>query len=79
MDHEVTLAVVYSLAKLYALCDRTSDTDAALDWLGKEHLKLWGTTDRRTAAHLLRVSELLQRWSRFDEMTTLLNPALTNP
>jgi hypothetical protein len=38
LDHEVALAVAYSLAKFYAHCDRMSNANAVLDWLGKRNI-----------------------------------------
>jgi hypothetical protein len=76
--HESTSTLAYDLASFYARCDRMHDAYAVLDWIVTEHLKSSVIGDKETAAHILRVVQLLHSWSRSEEAINLLNKTLVS-
>lgn len=65
--HRYTRHLVYHLASFYFEHDRVADADVLLDWMTERIALHAGITDEIFVQHLLKISELLRKWSRIDE------------
>lgn len=73
--HSETCMIAYEFAEFYAENDRMGDADRVLDWMGEKHLERWGIDHKNVRAHVIKVADMLQSWSRDDDAVLMLSRA----
>ncbi|RDL38440.1 Uncharacterized protein BP5553_02780 [Venustampulla echinocandica] len=74
--HDETNAVAYHLAEFLANQARMTEADTVLNWMGEKHFENWGMSHKKTAVHLLHVSDMYHSWSRSEDAISLLSRAM---
>ncbi|KAK4207661.1 hypothetical protein QBC37DRAFT_433086 [Rhypophila decipiens] len=69
--HDDALRAAYRLACFYAHQARPREADDVLNWMTAKHRKRHGMNHEKTGRHLIRVVELLQKWSRHEHASML--------